>query len=501
MPFGLNEKDYKLILDVFALYPKINEVIIFGSRAMGTEKPGSDIDLAMKGENIVLEDILSIKNRLEELPLAYKYDVIDYTNISNPELIEHVDKHGVLFYRKEKLADRWKSYRIEELAEKVGIGPFGSSIKVETFVHEGIPVISGAHLKGIRLEDGEFNFITEEHAEKLKNANVYRGDVIFTHAGNIGSVAFIPENSKYERYILSQRQFYLRCDIEKLSPEFITYFFKSPIGQKKLLANASSVGVPSIAQPVSYLRTIEVDIPEIKEQHSIASILSSLDDKIELNRQMNQTLEAIAQAIFKEWFVNFNFPNKEGKPYRDSGGKMEDGLPKGWDKGKLGDVLELIYGKALKSEERVDGKYLVVGSSGVVGLHTKYLVEAPGIVIGRKGTIGQVIWLDVNFYPIDTTFYIKDAIGVSDLYYHYFILLNQEFKKIVSDSAVPGLNRNQAMECKLNIPPLPLINTFNQKIKPLFERKKLLDDENTILTTLRDSILPRLMSGKIEVKV
>lgn len=128
----------------------------------------------------------------------------------------------------------WKQKKIEELAEKVGIGPFGSSIKVETFINKGMPVISGQHLRGTQLEDNEYNFISLEHADRLKNANVFRGDVIFTHAGNIGQVAFIPATSKYERYILSQRQFYMRCNHSKILPEFVVYYFKSHEGRHKL---------------------------------------------------------------------------------------------------------------------------------------------------------------------------------------------------------------------------------------------------------------------------
>jgi type I restriction enzyme S subunit len=145
------------------------------------------------------------------------------------------------------MAVDWRVATIGEIAEKVGMGPFGSSIKVETFVDKGIPIISGEHLSGTRLANGEHNYITVEHAERLKNANVYRGDVIFTHAGNIGQVAYIPETSRFDRYVISQRQFYMRCDQSKVIPEFITYFFKTHEGQHKLLANTSSSGVPSIA--------------------------------------------------------------------------------------------------------------------------------------------------------------------------------------------------------------------------------------------------------------
>jgi len=108
MPFGLSDKSLNLIRDVFKSYPKIDEVIIFGSRAMGTDKIGSDIDLALKGKDISLDDILRISSELDELPLAYKYDVIDYADIDNLALTEHIDKHGLPFYKKEEVKGEWK---------------------------------------------------------------------------------------------------------------------------------------------------------------------------------------------------------------------------------------------------------------------------------------------------------------------------------------------------------------------------------------------------------
>lgn len=238
---------------------------------------------------------------------------------------------------------KWESKKIKDIAIKVGIGPFGSSIKVSTFKPSGVPVISGQHLHKDRLDDEQgFNFISIEHAKSLSNALVYRGDVVFTHAGNIGQVAYIPQNSQYDCYILSQRQFYMRCNLDIVLPEFVTYYFKTSEGRHKLLANTSSSGVPSIARPVSNLREIEIPIPELDEQIRIINQLCVLDDKIELNRRMNKTLEEIAQALFKHWFIDFEFPNEEGKPYKSSGGEMVDSelgpIPKGWYFGSIGDL-------------------------------------------------------------------------------------------------------------------------------------------------------------------
>jgi len=160
----------------------------------------------------------------------------------------------------------WKAQPIENIAEKVAMGPFGSNIKVETFVEVGVPIISGNHLRGLYLDDLGYNFITVEHARRLSNSLVYASDIIFTHAGNIGQVALIPNNCEYPYYVISQRQFYLRCDKRKAIPEYINYYFHSREGQGKLLANTTQTGVPSIARPSSHLKSIIVPMPPIEVQ-------------------------------------------------------------------------------------------------------------------------------------------------------------------------------------------------------------------------------------------
>jgi len=155
----------------------------------------------------------------------------------------------------------WTIKAAGDVAERIAMGPFGSSIKVETFVRAGVPIISGQHLREFMLKDTAFNFITEEHAKRLANAMVGPGDVVFTHAGNIGQVAFIPGSSRYERYIISQRQFFMRCDLSQITPTFIALYFSSVEGRHRLLENTSSSGVPSIARPVTYLRSLRLVVP------------------------------------------------------------------------------------------------------------------------------------------------------------------------------------------------------------------------------------------------
>jgi type I restriction enzyme S subunit len=174
------------------------------------------------------------------------------------------------------LPEGWSIKTIEDVSLKVGMGPFGANIKVETFSPSGMPIISGQNLNSTILEDKQYNFISFEHAERLKNSIVYRGDVIFTHAGNIGQVSAIPHTSKYEKYILSQRQFYLRPNPEIISEYYLTLYFKSGDGQFRLLSHASSTGVPSISQPVTNLRRMQILVPEKKIMSEFHKIIDSL---------------------------------------------------------------------------------------------------------------------------------------------------------------------------------------------------------------------------------
>ena len=405
----------------------------------------------------------------------------------------------------------WKTATIDEIAEKVAMGPFGSSIKVDTFVPEGVPVISGQHLHGTRVDDSPgFNFITEKHAERLANANVKRGDIVLTHRGTIGQVAYIPQNSQFERYLVSQSQFYLRCDRTKAIPEFVVSYFRSPEGRHQLLANTSQVGVPSIAQPVTYLRTIRIPLPPLSEQNAIARVLGTLEDRIELNRRMCQTLESMAWVLFKSWFVNFE-PVRAKMEGRDTGlpGNVADlfpdrlvdselgEIPEGWEVVALGELVELLYGKALKATARKVGTVPVYGSNGQIGWHDKKLVPGPGIVVGRKGNPGVVTWAHIGFFPIDTTYYVvpRDAnVGLSFL---FFALTAQDLPSVSADSAVPGLNRNLAYMSKLVVPHIKVVEEFNGWTGSVFTRQHDLEKVSRILATQRDALLPRLLSGAV----
>ena len=410
------------------------------------------------------------------------------------------------------MAPEWPSVRIEDIAEKIAMGPFGSNIKVETFVEEGVPIISGAHLRGVRMEDGEFNFVTPEHAEKMRNSNVYRGDVIFTHAGNIGQVAYIPPSSKYERYVISQRQFYLRCDLRKADPAFVSYFFHSPEGQHKLLANASQTGVPSIARPSSYLKTIELSLPPLAEQRAIAHILGTLDDKIELNRRRNQTLEAMTRALFKDWFVDFGpvRAKMEGRePYLPADiwqlfpDRLVDselaGIPEDWEIAKVETVLNRLPAKTRYTKDQVfsHGKTPVFeqGQSIVLGFHDgdalfQASAENPAFVFGDHTCITKI-----SCQPFDISQNVIPLRGKGrpTMWVYYAIKEKQKFEEY----------RRHWMELitkYLTIAPTHICLEFSKRATAFHLQIEQNERESRTLSKLRDSLLPKLISGELRVK-
>lgn len=242
---------------------------------------------------------------------------------------------------------------------------------------------------------------------------------------------------------------------------------------------------------------ILLEVPEdIEEQKSIASVLSSLDDKIDLLHRQNKTLEALAETLFSQWFLPASAGQAGVEPPCPVGREAEEG----WKTGKLGDVIELVYGKGLKEEIRSGSGFPVVGSSGIVGYHSEFLVEGPGIVIGRKGTLGKVIYLFENFFPIDTTYFVKSKVNSEGLFYEYFLLKTLNFEDMNSDSAVPGLNRDLALSTEIKKLKDSAVFKFNEFAKPLFQKIRTNDTQIRTLTRLRDTLLPKLMSGEVKVK-
>ena len=218
---------------------------------------------------------------------------IKENNSINNNLLEQLNQ----LYIELSTRSEWSEMTIGDIADKVAMGPFGSNIKVSTFVKCGVPIISGNNLRSYFLEEPSYNYITEEHAEKLKNSVVYPKDIVFTHAGNIGQVAMIPDGCEFSYYVLSQRQFYLRCNTELVVPEYVLLFFHSKKGQHELLSYANQTGVPSIAQPATNLKKIRLPIPSLDVQKAWLSVIAPIIAMHQNNYQEVKRLAALRDTL------------------------------------------------------------------------------------------------------------------------------------------------------------------------------------------------------------
>lgn len=393
---------------------------------------------------------------------------------------------------------QWPRVKIAELCELIVdcVNKTAPSVDYET----PYKMIRTPNIKGGRINLAGCRYVEKETFKKwTRRATVDKGDVLLTREAPMGEVGYVDFT---DTVFLGQRIMQYRVDPKKLDSAYLLYSFLSPDLQYQFRRHDSTGSI------VSHIRVpdcseFEISLPSLDEQKKLASILRNIDAKIALNNYINAELEAMAKTLYDYWFVQFDFPDANGKPYKTSGGKMEYNatlkreIPAGWGDCKLKNIISMEYGKPLKAEIRSGEGYPVFGSSGIVGFHHNYLVEGPGIVIGRKGTVGKVNYSFDNFYPIDTAYYVCSEISMIFL---NFLISSMGLERMNSDSAVPGLNRETALGLSVVNTPLDLILKYHAFAEYWFEKKRLILEENNILTALRDWLLPLLMNGQVKVK-
>ena len=341
----------------------------------------------------------------------------------------------------------------------------------ELFAHDRIGDIA---MELVPMNEKELTAMLVEPGDLL----FARQSLVLSGAGKCSLVTSTEEPTTFESHIIR-----VRLKREIADPTFFHYYFKSPICRiKSIVTQGVQAGIRG-----NDLKKLIVHVPPLREQRSIASILSAYDDLIENNRQRIKLLEQAAQLLYKEWFVHLRFPGHEHT-------KIIDGVPEGWERKPLGGVAPLKYGKALKKDDRIPGSFPVYGSSGIVGSHTKALVLGPTIIVGRKGNVGSVYWSQSDCHPIDTVYYI-DSENCS--FFLYYALQQMAF--ISTDVAVPGLNRDFAHSRSLLVADKNILRIFKETTSPLHQQIELLKQQNASLAKARDLLLPKLMNGEVAV--
>ena len=480
----------------------------YGSRAKWTARPNSDLDLVAFTTPVQNPRVSELKEALAESNLPFPVDVHVWDEV--PERFHKIirNEYVVLQEAEEKQlrsVSEWREGTIADVAAPsknalVG-GPFGSNLVSRDYTPSGVPVIRGQNMGFGRWVSGEFVFVSEDKAEDL-SANIARpGDLVFTQRGTLGQVAIVPPAS-FDRYIISQSQMKLTVDPAKADTKFLFYFFTSEEQQDYIRRNAIQTGVPHTN--LGHLRTTPLLLPPLPEQRAIAAVLGALDDKIELNRRMNETLEALAQSLFKSWFVD----------------ATQSALPKGWREGVIADLGEIICGKTPPTSDPANygtdipfvtipdmhGKMFVTRTGKSLsqqGANTQPTKTLPpySICVSCIATPGLVI---LTSQPCQTNQQINSVVpntGYSP-FYCYFALreLSGEIRSRGSGGSVTAnLNKGDFAKIPIALPPVELSKQFQELTEPVFKRILSNEHESRTLAALRDALLPKLLSGELRV--
>lgn len=401
-----------------------------------------------------------------------------------------------------------KLYKLADLCVSnsgIQTGPFGSQLHNKDYVKIGTPIITVEHLGENRITFQNLPRVSNADKLRLHKYTLKKGDIVFSRVGSVDRRSLVREAE--DGWLFSGRCLRVRLDLNLADPEYVAFLFGTQSFKEHMRSIAVGATMPSINTKL--LSEVKIALPSLKEQNAIAGVLSSLDDKIELNRQMCKTLEDIAGTLFKSWFIDFDPVKAKAAGRKPEGLSPEMAelfpdsfvdsslgkIPKGWEKKQLGEIITLKYGKALNAKDRSDGKIPVYGSSGIIGYHNQAIIKGPSIIVGRKGNVGTIYWTQSDFYPIDTVYYV-DSSRTNRYLYHS--LKNLIFHN--NDSAVPGLNRDYAHRQILIYPQETIIHQFENVTKGLFNKTIHLETNNQKLIQTRDLLLPKLINGEVKIQ-
>ena len=374
------------------------------------------------------------------------------------------------------MKSEWKEIELSEVITDIAAGPFGSNLKVSSFVPYGFPIIDGANLKGFKVTDNVTKFVTEEKARSLSRSIAKRGDVVVTISGTLGQIAYIPQDSKFPEYLCSQRQFRVSFDENRVYVPYLVFYFHTYEGQNKILSFANQTGVPALSQPLKNFKKIVVSLPSLDEQKKIAGTIECLNNKIELNNKINDNLEQQAEAIYTYMFIVNYDPT--------------------WKQGCLKDLVDVKYGKDHK--KLADGPYPVYGSGGIMRYVERPLYEKESVLIPRKGTLNNVIYVNQPFWSVDTMFYTEMKIPNVAKFVYQFVK-SKDLASMNAGSAVPSMTTDILNAMEIAIPPAEILEKFETIVVPMYQMMQKNNEQSAKLPTLRDALLPKLMAGEIDV--
>ena len=442
------------------------------------------------------------------------------------------------------MPDNWRKTIVGEIASAarnslVG-GPFGSNLVGIDYVDYGVPVIRGQNL-GNRWVSGDFVFVTPEKAESL-NANIAKpGDIVFTQRGTLGQVCLVPQGL-FDRYLISQSQMKLSVNPEIANPVFFYYVFSSSEQKNYIRQHAIQTGVPHTN--LGILRNTPIPLPALSEQVAIAHILGTLDDKIELNQRTNETLEAMARALFKSWFVDFDpvrakaegrddgLPKPLANLFPDSFEESELGeIPKGWTIEPLSEITTVITKGTTPTQSDTDtddetdaginyvrvnainedgavlfDKLTKIPKSVHIGVLKRSVLQAGDVLYTIAGTIGRSAIVDESLLPANTNQAVAIVRPKQTMPAAFLVMTMRAaaFREELHSNIVHAVQANLSLgvlsKARSVVPPKETLLQMFMPIAKLMKRMSATRAESRTLAALRDTLLPKLVSGKLRVK-
>ena len=433
----------------------------------------------------------------------------------------------------------WPTVTVQDIAANssnaLSTGPFGSSISSKFFTDRGVPVIRGSNLSAetsIRLKDEGIVFVSNAKAKEFSRSVARVGDLVFTCWGTINQVGYIDGTSQWDEYIISNKQMKLTVDTAKVDPRYLYYVFSSPLKQQEILSNGIGAAVPGFN--LGQLKKHEFQLPPLSKQSAIADILELLDQKVKLNKQTNQTLEEMAQATFKSWFVDFD-PVKAkmrgeqpvemdaatAELFPDKLVQSELGLiPEDWAVGTLNDITKFQNGYAFKGKDWTDGGFPVVkiGSvkPGIVDLQAcsyvaektvepleRFKLNVGDILVGMTGYVGET-----GLVPYSSMApYMNQRVGrltpiYQELYELLYVIVRDPTYKQFAEAQAQGsaqanVSGKSLMSYPIVIPPKNIIARFSALVSPMLKQKLTFFAQSELLAHIRDTLLPKLLSGEL----
>lgn len=350
-------------------------------------------------------------------------------------------------------------------------GPFGSQLHKDDYVDIGTPIVTVEHLGNRVFTEQNLPKVSDEDKARLSKYVLKEGDIVFSRVGSVDRCSYV--DAAHDGWMFSGRCLRVRPNTE-VDPLYLYYFFC--LEDTKQFVRNIAVGATMPSINTKLLGEVEVAYPSQTEQQKIVALLSALDDKIEINQKINDNLQQQAQAIYASMFVDNADPT--------------------WQQGHLSDLVTVRYGKDHK--KLTDGIYPVYGSGGIMRHVERPLYDKESVLIPRKGTLNNVMYVNQPFWSVDTMFYTEMRLpNVAKFVYHF--VKAKDLASMNAGSAVPSMTTDILNAMEVAIPPASVLEEFESLVAPMYRAMQENDAQSNKLADLRDTLLPKLMSGEIDV--